>query len=207
MTASVQSLVDILDARYPAASAYYIALLSSAVQAGSTTWTVASNSFSGYTYVSGTRVRLSGTALPANASSTIDYYVLPGNQLSLTSGGAAVSFTSAGSGLTITEQPITANDSMAVLISKELTSYTTRISTTAAAATRTALAASKLFSTATVAPATAYTYRSLLLISGGAAGQGDITGTVANLDTLPADVTVTSPSTRIVTHNFTLEQL
>lgn len=211
MTQSLAALKAFLDARLPITDIFHVAFLSDAIVSGAIVWSTSTDSFSGTPAPPvGSRIRLSATTLPAGASDTIDYYMLPGEQLALTLSGAPVSFASSGTDVVLTEQEVNANDPMSVLISKELTAYATRSAATSTSAiidigTQSAI---KTFVSASItAGLTAYSYKHILLIQNGTSSSGNTSGTVADMRTSLTVDTISIGQTKTVTPSFVISQL
>jgi hypothetical protein len=136
-TPSQSTLTTIADAAYPSTGTIgYIILLKAALATG---LGVTANSSTGvfttasaHGLVTGSRVRIASTGtVPSPLSATTDYYAIVSSTTTLrlaatladTQSSTAIALTDAGSGsLTLNERPLTAADSIAVLVNKELAS-------------------------------------------------------------------------------------
>lgn len=128
---------------------------------------------------------------------TTDYYAIVASattlQLASTPDGAAIDLTSTVPTLTLTEQPPSSNDSIAVLISKELPAangYSRYLLTNVGAAIAVNDQATKQILWTATASGAGYTYRHVLYLRGGSGVVGSSSGSVAALNSEPAPVTI-----------------
>lgn len=191
-TFSIDSLLSNCDDAFPAAGDWgYMTLLKGNLTTGlGYTVNVGTNELTTATahgLVTGSRIRFVGGTLPTPLLANTDYYAIVSSTtifiVSATLGGSAIDLIDAGAGaLTLTEQVLTAADSLAVLVNKEIShpSWTGRtLINNLGAAVVASGAAEKPTKTLSVAnnDATALSYQHYLFIestAGSTANLGDV---------------------------------